>query len=459
MAGRNIDMKDKKVLVVGMGRSGIAACRALCDAGAVVSAQDSKKEEELDEKTAALLNERGITKYLGKVPEDISGFDMVVLSPGVPPTLGFIEEAKANGAEIIGELELAYRMGKGNYVAITGTNGKTTTTTLVGEMFKNAGKKTNVVGNIGFAVVTEAVNADDDTWMVTEASSFQLETTADFKPLVSAILNLTEDHMDRHKTMENYGAAKAKVFANQGPDEYLVINYDDKVCFALAENCGAEVIPFSRLEKLDKGAYVEDGVITIKTPEGEKVSFCKADELIIPGSHNLENALAAAAIGYFAGLDPAVITETLTTFQGVEHRIEFCGELNGVRFVNDSKGTNPDASIKAVQAIKGGIILIAGGYDKDSGYDELIEAFEGKVRYMMLLGVTAPKIKAAAERLGFTDSIICKDMEECVKKGFELARPGDTVLLSPACASWDMYDCFEQRGEHFKKCAKELGAK
>ncbi|MDO4859937.1 MAG: UDP-N-acetylmuramoyl-L-alanine--D-glutamate ligase, partial [Bacillota bacterium] len=378
---------------------------------------------------------------------------------GVPPTLGFIEEAKANGAEIIGELELAYRMGKGNYVAITGTNGKTTTTTLVGEMFKNAGKKTNVVGNIGFAVVTEAVNADDDTWMVTEASSFQLETTADFKPLVSAILNLTEDHMDRHKTMENYGAAKAKAFANQGPDEYLVINYDDKACFALAGNCKAEVIPFSRLEKLDKGAYVEDGVITVKTPEGEKVSFCKADELIIPGSHNLENALAAAAIGYFAGLDPAVITETLTTFQGVEHRIEFCGELNGVRFVNDSKGTNPDASIKAVQAIKGGIILIAGGYDKDSGYDELIEAFEGKVRYMMLLGVTAPKIKAAAERLGFTDSIICKDMEECVKKGFELAKPGDTVLLSPACASWDMYDCFEQRGEHFKKCAKELGAK
>lgn len=459
MAGRNIDMKDKKVLVVGMGRSGIAACRALCDAGAVVSAQDSKKEEELDEKTAALLNERGITKYLGKVPEDTSGFDMVVLSPGVPPTLGFIEEAKASGAEIIGELELAYRMGKGNYVAITGTNGKTTTTTLVGEMFKNAGKKTNVVGNIGFAVVTEAVNADDDTWMVTEASSFQLETTADFKPLVSAILNLTEDHMDRHKTMENYGAAKAKVFANQGPDEYLVINYDDKACFSLAGNCKAEVIPFSRLEKLDKGAYVEDGVITVKTPEGEKVSFCKADELIIPGSHNLENALAAAAIGYFAGLDPAVITETLTTFQGVEHRIEFCGELNGVRFVNDSKGTNPDASIKAVQAIKGGIILIAGGYDKDSGYDELIEAFEGKVRYMMLLGVTAPKIKAAAERLGFTDSIICKDMEECVKKGFELAKPGDTVLLSPACASWDMYDCFEQRGEHFKKCAKELGAK
>ena len=452
-------MKDKKVLVVGMGRSGIAACKALHDAGALVMAQDSKKEDEIDEKTAVFLNEAGIKKYLGEVPEDTKDIDMVVLSPGVPPWLGFIQDAQANGAEIIGELELAYRMGNGSYVAITGTNGKTTTTTLVGEMFKNAGKKTKVVGNIGVAVVTDAVNADDDTWLVTEASSFQLETTVTFKPVVSAILNLTEDHMDRHKTMENYGAAKAKIFGNQGPDEYLVINYDDKACFALAESCGAQVIPFSRLEKLDVGAYMEGDVITIKTPAGETVSFCKADELVIPGSHNLENALAAAAIGYFAGLSPEDITETLRTFQGVEHRIEFCGEANGVRFVNDSKGTNPDAAIKAVQAIKGGIILIAGGYDKNSGYDELIEAFDGKVKYMMLLGTTAPKIKAAAERLGFTDSIICKDMEECVKKGFELAEPGDTVLLSPACASWDMYDCFEQRGEHFKKCAKELGAK
>ena len=459
MAGKcNEDMKNKEVLVVGMGRSGIAACKALHEAGASVSAQDSKKEGEIDSSTAAFLNDAGIKKYLGCVPED-TDFDMVVLSPGVPPALGFIQEVKTKGAEVIGELELAYRMGRGNYVAITGTNGKTTTTTLVGEMFRNAGRKTKVVGNIGVAVITDAVSADDDTWLVTEVSSFQLETTAEFKPVVSAILNLTEDHMDRHKTMANYGAAKAKVFACQGPDEYLVINYDDKDCFALAENCRAQVIPFSRMEKLDTGAYVEDGVITIKTPEGKKISFCRTDELIIPGSHNLENALAAAAIGYFAGLEPDVIAETLRTFQGVEHRIEFCGEVNGVRFVNDSKGTNPDAAIKAVQAIKSGIILIAGGYDKDSGYDELIEAFDGKVRYMMLLGTTAPKIKAAAEKLGFTDSIICRDMEECVKKGFELAEPGDTVLLSPACASWDMYDNFEQRGEHFKKCAKELGAK
>lgn len=456
MKGKNTEeMKDKKVLVVGMGRSGIAAAHALQAAGAVVSVQDSKKEEEIDKDFLDFVGEAGIKKYFGTVPEG-EQFDMAVLSPGVPPALEFIQKAKDGGAEIIGELELAYRMGGGKYVAITGTNGKTTTTTLVGEMFKNAGRKTCVVGNIGVAVITDAMNADDDTWMVTETSSFQLETTEKFRPVVSAILNLTEDHMDRHKTMENYGAAKARIFRNQTKDEYLVINKDDAACYALAEGCNATLIPFSRLEKLDTGAFVEDGIITIKDTDGKKIQFCRADELVIPGSHNLENALAAAAVGYFAGLAPEVITETLKTFQGVEHRIEFCGEIDGVRFVNDSKGTNPDASIKAVQAIKGGIVLIAGGYDKNSEYDELINAFDGKVRHMVLLGTTAPKIKAAAERLGFTDSVICADMEECVRKGFELAQPGDTLLLSPACASWDMYDCFEDRGEHFKECMRKI---
>lgn len=453
----NLDnIKDKKVLIIGLGRSGIAAIQAMLKLDTQVCVQDSKEEDAIDPQLLTWLREKNVTCYFGTDPEDLESFDMLILSPGVSPALDFIQEAKAGGAEIIGELEIAYRIGRGNYVAITGTNGKTTTTTLTGEIYRNAKRKTYVVGNIGVAVISKAMEAEEDAWLVTETSSFQLETTRYFKPSVSAILNLTPDHMDRHKTMENYGAAKAKVFANQDTSQYAVFNYDDKVCFDLSKNCKAKVVPFSRLEELEFGAFVKDGRIVIRNEHHESIPFCRADELSIPGSHNLENALAAAAIAYFGGIEPDVITETLKAFQGVEHRIEFCGQVDGVRFVNDSKGTNPDASIKAVQAIEPGIILIAGGYDKNSSYDELIQAFDGKVKHMVLLGKTAPKIKEAAERLGFCNSIIVNNMEECVKEGFRLAQPGDTVLLSPACASWDMYTSFEQRGRHFKDCVKRL---
>lgn len=449
-------MKNQNVLVIGLGRSGIAALQAVLKLGARVSVQDSKPAEEIDPQLLSFLEGHQVTCYFGKDPDDLGSFDMLILSPGVSPELAFVKEAQAKGAEIIGELEIAYRIGKGNYVAITGTNGKTTTTTLVGEIFQKAKEKTYVVGNIGVAVISKAMSAEEDSWLVTETSSFQLETTRYFKPVVSAILNLTPDHMDRHKTMENYGKAKAKIFENQDENQYCVINYDDKVCYDLAKDCKAKVVPFSRKEELEFGAFVEDGYIVIRNESGEKIRFCKTEELVIPGTHNLENALAAAAVAYFAGINPEIITQTLKEFQGVEHRIEFCGQVDGVRFVNDSKGTNPDASIKAVEAIKGGIILIAGGYDKGSSFDELIKAFNGKVKYMVLLGKTAPKIKETAEKLGFTNSIIVKDMEECVKEGFRLAEPGDTVLLSPACASWDMYTSFEQRGEHFKSCVQRL---
>lgn len=454
----NLDnMKNKNVLVIGLGKSGIAALQAMLKLGAVVSVQDSKPAEEIDPQLLAFLEGRSVTCYFGKNPEDMSVFDILILSPGVSPDLDFIQEAQKKGAEIIGELEIAYRISRGNFVAITGTNGKTTTTTLVGEIFKKAKKKTYVVGNIGVAVISKVLSAEEDSWMITETSSFQLETTRYFKPVVSAILNLTPDHMDRHKTMENYGKAKAKIFENQDESQHLIINYDDKTCFALSEGCRAKVVPFSRREILDFGAFVEDGILVIKNEQGEKIPLCRAEELQIPGTHNLENALAAAATAYFAGIEPEAIREGLKEFQGVEHRIEYCGEVDGVRFVNDSKGTNPDASIKAVEAIKGGIVLIAGGYDKGSSYEELIRSFDGKVKHMVLLGKTAPKIKEAAEKLGFRNSVIVKDMEECVKEGFRLAEPGDTVLLSPACASWDMYTSFEQRGKHFKNCVERLG--
>lgn len=451
------EIENKRVLVVGMGNSGKAAVQAMLALKAAVSVQDSKPEDSIDPQLLAFLKDKNVTCYFGRQPEDMGQFDMLIISPGVSPELAFIQAARKAGVEIIGELEIAYRVGSGNYVAITGTNGKTTTTTLVGEIYKAAGKKTYVVGNIGVAVISKALSAERDSWLVTETSSFQLETIKEFQPAVSAILNLTPDHLDRHKTMENYGSAKARIFENQTAGQYCIINYDDKDCFQLAKRCCAKVVPFSRKEILDFGAFVKDGRIVIKTEDGSLVEFCRADELNIPGGHNLENALAACAIAYFGGIGPAVITRTLKSFMGVEHRIEFCGEVDGVRFINDSKGTNPDAAIKAIEAMKKNIILIAGGYDKNASFDEFVAAFDGRVKALMLLGKTATKIKEAAERAEFSNSIILKDMDACVKEAFRIAKPGDVVLLSPACASWDMYTSFEQRGSHFKECVRALG--
>ncbi|MCI8631342.1 MAG: UDP-N-acetylmuramoyl-L-alanine--D-glutamate ligase [Firmicutes bacterium] len=451
-------MENKHVLVVGMGKSGIAATQAMTALGAEVTVQDSKSEREMDAHLVSFLKGRNVKCCFGCEPSDMGAFDMIILSPGVPPDLHFIEEGKKKGAEIVGELELAYRLGHGKYAAITGTNGKTTTTTLTGEIFKAAKRKTYVVGNIGVAVISAAISAEDDAWLVTETSSFQLETTKEFKPEISAVLNLTPDHLNRHKTMENYGLAKARIMENQDENQYAVINYDDKTVCELAENTKAKIVPFSRLEELDFGAFVKNGRIVIKDEKSIIHDICGVCELRIPGTHNVENVLAAAAISFFSGIDAETIGNAVRAFTGVEHRIEYVGTVDGIRFVNDSKGTNPDSSIKAVQAIDGNIILIAGGYDKGSDYKEFIGAFGGKVKYMMLLGKTAQKIKEQAEELGFTNCIMCRDMDECVNKAYELAQEGDTVLLSPACASWDMYTCFEQRGEHFKNCVYRLGA-
>lgn len=450
------DMKDKKVLVVGMGRSGIAATQAMVKLGAKVSVQDSKPADKIDPSLLAYFKGQNVGMYFGKVPEDMGDFDMMILSPGVSPELPFIKDAESKGCEIIGELEIAYRVGKGKYISITGTNGKTTTTTLVGEIFKAAKRKTYVVGNIGVAVISSALAAEDDSWLVTETSSFQLETTKEFRPEVSAILNLTPDHLDRHHTMENYGLAKAKTFANQTEDQYVVMNYDDKTSFALAKNAKAKVVPFSRKEELDFGAFVKDGMMVIKNEKGELIELCRTDELQIPGGHNVENALAASAVSYFAGVEPQYIVEVLKTFMGVEHRIEYVNTVDGVRYVNDSKGTNPDSTIKAVEAFPGNIILIAGGYDKGVEFDDLIKSFNGRVKHMVLLGKTAQKIKETAEKYGFTNITMCKDMAECVRSAANIAKEGDIVLLSPACASWDMYTCFEQRGEHFKTLVNDL---
>ena len=456
------NMERKKVLVVGLGKSGIAAVQALLKLGADVSIQDSQSPDKIDGQLIHFLTSlpggQNMGLYLGVTPPDMSEFDMMILSPGVDPELPFVREAEEEGVEIIGELEIAYRIGRGHFVAITGTNGKTTTTTLTGEIFKNSKRSTHVVGNIGVAVISKSLDADEDDWLVTETSSFQLQTTRYFKPVVSAILNLTPDHLNRHHTMEGYGEAKAKIFANQDPSGYCVLNYDDKLCWELGKNCKARIVPFSRREELEFGAFVKDGQLVLRTEDGEIITFCGINELNIIGGHNVENALAAAAVCYFSGIAPEVIAKTLRTFGGVEHRIEFSGEIGGVKYYNDSKGTNVDATVTALRAIEKNIILIAGGDGKGQVFDELIEKFEGSVKHMILLGRDAGLIAQAADKFGFTDYTYAKDMNECVQKASEMAVAGDTVLLSPACASWDMYKNFEQRGEHFKECVAHLGS-
>lgn len=448
--------EGKKVLVVGMGKSGIAVTQALLKIGASVTVQDIKKKEDVDSHLIQFLENVGVKCYFGIKPDPKDNFDMVVLSPGVPTYLDFIADAKDKGAEIIGELEIAYRVGSGTYIAITGTNGKTTTTALVGEIFRQAKRKTFVVGNIGVAVISRSLIATKDTWLVTEVSSFQLETTKQFKPFISAILNISEDHMDRHETMENYIKAKGEIFKNQVESDYTVINADDEACVKLSYSAPCKVVYFSRKKELPFGCFVRNDQIIIKDELGKESIVCNTKDLLIPGEHNIENALAATAISYYSGIDIETIAQILKSFNGVKHRLEFVEEIDGRRFVNDSKGTNPNSTIKAIEAMPKGIVLIAGGYDKGGSFESLIKAFNGKVKGLVLMGKTAPLIKETAETMGFYEIAMAKDMDESVRLAYEMASPGDTVLLSPACASWDMYTNFEQRGEHFKTLVHKL---
>lgn len=448
-------LDNKNVLIVGLGKTGISTIEILTKKGANIAVYDKKNKDELSE-ILEKIDIDGINLLLGKEHVDVEKFDIIILSPGVPTDLPFIQEAINTNKKVIGELELAYNLCKGKFIAITGTNGKTTTTALTGEIFLNSSNNVFIVGNIGVPAISKALEANDDTIMVTEVSSFQLESIENFKPYISSILNITPDHLNRHKTMENYINAKSNIFKNQNESDYFVVNADCKECIELAQKCNTKVIPFSRKKLLEEGCFVLGDEIVVKRINSKPVTICKVNQLKIPGLHNLENVLAAVAISHWYGIDKEIIKKTITEFMGVEHRIEFVDEIKGVRFVNDSKGTNPDASIKAIEAIQKEIVLIAGGMDKGSDFAEFISSFNDKVKCLVLLGETAQKIKNTAEEKGFKNIIIAKDMEECVNKAYKEAVKGDTVLLSPACASWDMYPSFEVRGRHFKECVDKL---
>ncbi len=456
----------EKILVLGLGVSGQAALRLLAGR-AELAVWDSKSEDRFDPGLIEAFRDKGVRFYFGDEPSP-EGWDELILSPGVPTGLELVRKAAAAGARISGELQLAFENCPGIFLGITGTNGKTTTTALTGEIVRASGRKTEVVGNIGLPVADVVRDVDDITFMVTEISSFQLETISSFRPRVSAILNITPDHLDRHGSFEEYERVKHLVHKNQTEEDYYVFNADDKglLAHALAMKGGPVRVPFSRklgAEKLRQltgcgiCAVCEDDALTIDR-NGAKTVLCKRGELRIPGSHNLENALAAATISFCAGIEPEYITEGLRSFAGVEHRIEFVREFEGVRYVNDSKGTNPDASIKAIEATDTPILLIAGGYEKNSDFTDFINGFDGRVKYLLLLGQTARRFAQTAEKCGFPKErmIFCESMDQCVSEGRRLAAPGDTVLLSPASASWGMYANYEKRGEHFKSLVLAL---
>ena len=423
----------KKVLVFGSGISGIGAVKLLEDHGAEVVLYDGN--ESLDQ--ASLREQLGekTTIVLGEFPEHLlEEVELVVLSPGVPTDLPVILAMKEHGIQVIGEVELAYAFGKGDVLAITGTNGKTTTTSLLGEIMKCHQEEVFVVGNIGNPYTVAAGQMTERSVAVAEMSSFQLESIETFRPKVSAILNFTPDHLNRHHTMEAYVEAKKQIAKNQTAEDYCVLNYEDERTKAFGEEVKAQVLYFSSAHKLERGIYLDDGKMIYKNPE--EVIVCHVDELQILGIHNYENVMAAVAMAAVYGVPMDTIRKAILAFKGVEHRIEYVTEKDGVVYYNDSKGTNPDAAIKGIQAMNRKTVLIGGGYDKNSEYTEWIQAFDGKVKQLILIGATREKIAQDAEKCGFHDYVFADTFEEAVLLAAKTAKSGEAVLLSPACASY-----------------------
>lgn len=451
-----MDSKDKRFLVVGTGKSGVSAAALLKSKGFSVRLFDSKQDldrEAFYEKNPGL---RDIPLILGDLTlEEMWQTDILALSPGVPTDLPMVNAMRDLGVAIWGEVELAYVFAKGSVLAITGTNGKTTTTTLLGEIMKTHYSDVQVVGNIGIPYTSVASAMTEDTVTVAEISSFQLETIHTFAPKVTAILNITPDHLNRHHTMENYIAAKESITKNQSPEDICVLNYEDETLRSFGERLLVRVIWFSSQRELDDGFYLQDGVIYL-AKEGERNGLVKTEELNLLGRHNYENVMAAAAMAYGYGVPLEKIRKALLNFTAVEHRIEYVAEKNGIRFYNDSKATNPDAAIQGIRAMDRPTYLIGGGYDKGASYDAWIDAFDGKVKKLILIGQTKEDIAKAAKSRGFSDVILAESLAEAVDICYAYAVSGDAALLSPACASWGMFENYEERGRVFKEIVHSL---
>jgi len=442
------DFTGKRVTVVGMARSGIAAARTLHGLGAAVTITDKKPLDQLAAQVRA-LGTADIRVEAGGHPDRIFiETNLIVLSPGVPK-IPQVLAAHRHGVPVISELELGWLISDTPFIGITGTNGKSTVTTLVGLMLKKAGKKTLVAGNIGNALTETPGLLHGQDWVVVELSSFQLEDIDTFRPRVATVLNITQDHLDRYKDITEYGEAKARIFENQQQGDVLVMNFDDPLVRAMAPRARARVVPFSRFEKHENGAYVENNRLIAS---GEAV--CGVDEILIKGVHNLENAMAAAAMALAAGADRASVAAVLREFPGLEHRLEFVREKDGVTYINDSKGTNVGAVVKSVEGFARPVILIAGGLDKGSDFSPLADLFRNKVKLLILIGKAADKMARALG--GSTETVMAKTLVDAVQLAAKRAASGDVVLLSPACASFDMFKDFEDRGRQFKEAVMNL---
>ena len=445
----------KTVLVAGAGISGKNACKLLLAAGENVILYDGDVKKD----AAALAAEFGAPENLKIVLGDLSAdvlqtTDLCVVSPGIPQDGEFMQPIYAAGIPVWSEIELAYSVAKGRLIAITGTNGKTTTTALTGEICADYYSSVFVVGNIGNAYTKEADKTTEESVTVAEVSSFQLETIREFHPQVSAVLNITPDHLNRHHTMECYAEVKESVTKNQTASDVCVLNYEDERLRAFAPQCPARVLFFSSARKLDEGAWLDGEDIMINV-SGETVKVCNIHELNLLGKHNYENVMAAVLMSVSIGVPMDSIRASLKKFQAVEHRIEFVIEKNGVNYYNDSKGTNPDAAIQAIRAMVRPTVLLGGGYDKGGEFDEWIRAFDGKVKLLILMGATAEKIGATAKKYGVDCIAYVNSMEEAVELAQKTAVPGDAVLLSPACASWGMFPNYEVRGKIFKELVRK----
>ena len=447
---------SQKVLVAGSGISGIAAAKLLLAKGGEVVLYDGNDKLDAEKIKKNFDEDAKVSVVLGELKRtDLLGVELSVISPGIPLDAPFVTVLDEAGVPIWSEIQLAYHCAKGKLAAITGTNGKTTTTALTGEIMRSFYDSVFVVGNIGEPYTAHALETEESSVTVAEVSSFQLETIMDFRPNVSAILNITPDHLDRHKTMECYTQVKESITKNQKDGDTCVLNYDDTVLREFGETLKINVVYFSSREKLKKGYYLEDGKIVYN--DGSKVTeIVDISELKLLGRHNHENVMAAVAISMNMDVPLEKIQEVIRKFEAVEHRIEFVTERFSVKYYNDSKGTNPDAAMQAIKAMPGPTILIAGGYDKHSEFDEWIESFDGKVRYLVLIGQTRDKIAECAKRHGFTDIMYAEDLLEAVQVCASYANPGDNVLLSPACASWGQFKNFEERGTKFKEYVRGL---